>query len=175
MKNRLLITESKKEPIMKLEVLRYSSQKESTLGLLFDTTVNRKFLCFTLEDEFRTQKVYEETRIPKGTYNVVLRKEGGFNDKYLQKFGSSFHKGMLWIKDVPGFEYVLIHIGNKDDDTAGCLLVGDSANQNITEEGFISNSTTAYKRIYPDVASALLNGETVTITFIDYDTPEAIG
>ena len=36
---------------MKLEVLRFSSDSDSTLGVLFDTTCERKFLCFTLEDE----------------------------------------------------------------------------------------------------------------------------
>ena len=38
---------------MKLEVLRYSSQNESTLGMLFDVTEGREFLCYTLEDEYR--------------------------------------------------------------------------------------------------------------------------
>ena len=38
---------------MKLEVLRFSSQNDSSLGLLFDVTNGRKFLCFTLEDEAR--------------------------------------------------------------------------------------------------------------------------
>ena len=33
---------------MKLEVLRFSSQNESTLGMLFDVTEGRKFLCLTL-------------------------------------------------------------------------------------------------------------------------------
>ena len=41
---------------MKLEVIRYSSQKDSTLGMLFDVTKGRKFLCFTLEDEKEEQK-----------------------------------------------------------------------------------------------------------------------
>ena len=39
---------------MTLEVIRYSSQKDSTLGALFDiTNGDRKFLCYTLEDEYR--------------------------------------------------------------------------------------------------------------------------
>jgi len=49
---------------MKLEVLRFSSDSDSTLGVLFDTTNERKFLCFTLEDEFREIKISGETRIP---------------------------------------------------------------------------------------------------------------
>ena len=38
---------------MKLEVLRFSSQKDSTNGILFDVTEGREFLCYTLEDEYR--------------------------------------------------------------------------------------------------------------------------
>ena len=79
-----------------------------------------------------------------------------------------FNKGMLWVRDVPGFEYILIHIGNDDDDSAGCLLVGDSQTQNITKSGFLGSSTDAYRRIYPPIADVLVNGGQVTITYKDY-------
>ena len=59
---------------MKLEVLRISSQNDSTSGILFDVTDGkRKFLCYTLEDEYRRVKVKHETRIPEGTYKLTLR------------------------------------------------------------------------------------------------------
>ena len=104
---------------MKLEVLRISSQKDSTNGILFDVTEERKFLCYSLEDEHREEKLKGETRIPAGTYNVTLRTVGGFNSRYEKKYGN-MHKGMLWVRDVPGFEYILIHTGNTDEHTAGC-------------------------------------------------------
>ena len=154
---------------MKLEVQRFSSQSNSTLGMLFDVTGTPKFLCYTLEDEFREVKVSGETRIPSGTYNVTLRTEGGFNKRYTEKFGADFNKGMLWVRDVPNFEYILIHIGNTDLDSAGCLLVGDSQTQNITKNGFIGSSTDAYKRVYPQIADVLVNGGEVCITYVDYD------
>jgi hypothetical protein len=155
---------------MKLEVLRISSQKDSTNGILFDVTEGRKFLAYTLEDEHREEKVKGETRIPAGTYKITLRTVGGFHSRYVSKYGD-MHKGMLWVRDVPGFEYILIHTGNTDEHTAGCLLVGSSQNENLTKkDGFIGASTTAYKRIYPPIAEALENGEEVTITYIDYDT-----
>ena len=153
---------------MKLEVLRFSSDSDSTLGVLFDITCERKFLCFTLEDEFREVKISGETRIPAGTYNITLRTEGGFNQRYNDKFGTDFNKGMLWVRDVPGFEYILIHIGNNDNDTEGCLLVGDTQTQNITKNGFIGSSTDAYTRIYPPIADVLVGGGEVTITYKDY-------
>tara|TARA_B110000285_G_C14731068_1_gene426486 strand:+ start:32 stop:496 length:465 start_codon:yes stop_codon:yes gene_type:complete len=153
---------------MKLEVQRFSSKSNSTLGILFDVTDTPLFLCYTLEDEFREVKVSGETRIPSGTYNITLRTEGGFNQRYDDKFGEEFNKGMLWVRDVPGFEYILIHIGNDDNDSEGCLLVGDSQTQNITKRGFIGASTDAYRRIYPPIADILANGGQVSITYKDY-------
>ena len=67
-----------------------------------------------------------ENRIPAGIYDVRLRKIGGFDGRYKKKF-AGFHRGMLHIQDVPNFKYVLIHIGNTDKNTAGCLLVGAGA------------------------------------------------
>ena len=148
---------------MKLEVLRFNSQEDFTSGLLFDVTDGRKFLAYTLEDEYREEKVKGETRIPAGTYKITLRTTGGFHARYTKKYGS-MHKGMLWVRDVPNFEYILIHTGNTDEHTAGCLLVGDTQ-----KDGFTGASTSAYKRIYPPIAEALESGDEVTITYIDYD------
>ena len=150
---------------MKLEILRFNSSDDFTSGLLFDVTDNnRKFLCYTLEDQAQTQKVYGETRIPAGTYKLSLRTEGGFHTRYLAKFGAEFHKGMIYVNEVPNFEYILWHIGNNDDDTAGCLLLGKSQQDN-----FIGSSTDAYKDVYKKVRDAILYGEKVTATYIDYD------
>ena len=152
---------------MKLEVLRFSSGEDSTSGLLFDVSNKREFLAYTLEDEYRDSKKYGETRIPAGTYNIQLRTVGGFHQKYSTRF-YDIHKGMLHITDVPGFEYILIHCGNTDEHTHGCLLVGDTQNNNMVEEdGFIGRSTAAYKRIYVPIAEALGQGEEVTIKYID--------
>ena len=155
---------------MKLEVLRFSSQKDSTNGLLFDVSDGRKFLAYTLEDERREDKVMHETRIPAGTYKIKLRTVGGFHGRYVKKYGS-MHKGMLHVQDVPGFEYILIHTGNTDEHTSGCLLVGDTQQQNITKSksGFIGASVDAYKRIYPPIAEAILRGDDVEISYVDFD------
>jgi len=155
---------------MKLEILRVSSESDSSSGLVFNVTNGRKFLCYSLEDEYRNEKVMHETRVPAGTYQIQLRKEGGFNAKYTKKYGD-FHKGMLHVQDVPGFEYILIHTGNTDEHTSGCLIVGDSQENNqLMKNGFIGKSVQAYKRIYTPIATALENGEEVTITYVDYDT-----
>ena len=150
---------------MKLHVVRYCSSNDFTLGMLLDETDGKHFLCYTLEDEHREEKVMHETRIPAGTYNITLRTSGGFHGRYEKKYGS-MHKGMLWVRDVPGFEYILIHTGNTDEHTSGCLIVGNSSDY----KGFIGSSVDAYKRIYPAIAKALEDGKEVTITYEDYDT-----
>ena len=155
---------------MELVVLRFSSQKDSTSGLLFEKTpYGMFFLCYTLEDEKRDIKVAGETRIPAGKYKVALRTEGGFHNKYKERF-SDIHKGMLHVLDVSGFKWVLIHCGNTDEHTAGCLLVGDTQENNIVKtNGWIGKSSNAYKRVYPLVTDAIESGEEVSIEYIDFD------
>ena len=155
---------------MKLEVLRISSESDSSSGLLFDVSDGiREFLCYCLEDEYRNDKVMHETRVPAGTYNILLRTVGGFHAKYTKRY--DFHKGMLHVQNVPGFEYILIHTGNTDEHTSGCLILGDSQENNqLMENGFIGKSGQAYSRVYPPIAAALKSGEEVTITYTDYDT-----
>jgi len=146
---------------MNITVDRIYSNKDTTLSAVY---VDGKFICFGLEDEYRTVKVYGKTRIPAGTYNVTMRNVGGFNKRYSQKFG--FHLGMLQVQNVPGFEYVLIHIGNTDDDTAACLLVGEGAR--VSNDATLQYSTNAYKRFYQLVSTACLNRE-LTIEYLDND------
>ena len=154
---------------MELEVLRFSSQKDSTNGLLFDVTDGRRFLCYTLEDEHRDVKKYGETRVPAGEYRITLRTVGGFHGRYLKKYGE-MHKGMLWVREVPNFEYILIHTGNTDEHTAGCLLLGNTQQTNFdSSNGFVGSSVEAYKRVYPSIAEALEKGEEVKITYINFD------
>ena len=144
---------------MELTVLRYNSESDYTDGLLF---IDDKFECYTLEDEYRSVKVFGKTRIPDGKYKLELRTVGGFHNRYLKRYGNKFHKGMLWVTDVPSFKYILIHIGNDDDDTAGCLLVGSTANK---DRGFIGASGKAYLDLYPEVRDAILK-EDVYIKYI---------
>ena len=150
---------------MKLQVVRTQFGKDATNGMLF---IDGMFECFTLEDQIQAVKIHSETAIPLGSYNVVLRPEGGFNKRYLSSYGSTFHKGMLWIQDVPGFEWILIHKGNTDEHTAGCLLVGETQQDlDKGKDGFVGGSGDAYKKMYPKVRNALQNGDKVTIEYTD--------
>ncbi len=148
---------------MKLDVVRTQFGEDATNGMLF---INGVFECYTLEDEVRDVKVHSETAIPLGEYEVKLRTEGGFHTKYKARYGAGFHKGMLWLQDVPNFQWILIHTGNTDQHTAGCLLLGETQQDlDKGKDGFVGGSGDAYKKAYPKIAKALLNDEKVTIKY----------
>lgn len=150
---------------MQIKLLRYSANKESTLGLFF---IDGVFKCYTLEDEKREVKVMHETRIPEGTYKITLAKWGNHHARYSEKF-PAIHKGMLLLENVPNFQGILIHLGNNDDHTSGCILVGNNANNNKNVDGQITDSTGAYLSIYPAIAQAIEAKEPVTITIEDLE------
>ncbi len=146
---------------MKLKLERFYSTNEATLGSL---SINDKFECYTLEDEYREKKVHSETRIPAGTYQIKLQMHGTMTGKYAKRF-PEIHEGMLWLQDVPNFTTIYIHIGNTDDDTSGCILVGSTYSK---ENMRISASTVAYLKLYPKVVEALKR-EDVFIEIDDLD------
>lgn len=154
---------ARKNAIMKITVVRYISDQDTTLSKIY---IDGAFECFGLEDEYRIKKVKGDTRIPPGTYNVVARTHGGFHTRYSKTYGD-FHRGMLHVKDVPGFEYILIHTGNSDEHTMGCLLVGSTRSEKIGDMK-IGASVSAYKKMYPKVIEAAHAGE-LTIEYIDKD------
>lgn len=152
---------------MKVDVKRFNDSGETTISLIL---VNGKFICFGLEDEERTVKKWGETRIPEGTYRIKFRTEGGHYKKYSNHKNQKIRllhqregRGMLHVQDVPGFSYILIHIGNDDDDTAGCLLTGTVVDSTNLER--FSRSTEAYIYLYGLIADSLDIKEPVSITY----------
>ena len=148
---------------MIITVDRFISDSDTTLS---NVLVDGRWQCFGLEDEYRENKVPGETRIPAGTYTVGLRKGGGFNARYARRYASA-HQGMLQALDVPGFEYILIHSGNTDQDTAGCLLVGAGAMATYGNMSLL-HSRDAYWKLYRSVIDAAL-ADTLRIGFEDND------
>ena len=147
---------------MKLDVIRHQFGTDATNGLLF---IDGVFECFTLEDEVRDVKVHSETAIPLGEYEIKFRTVGGFHTKYTSRYGA-MHKGMLELQNVPNFKYILIHTGNTDEHTAGCLLLGETQQDlDKGKDGFVGGSGDAYKKAYPKIADALERGEKVTIKY----------
>jgi hypothetical protein len=152
---------------MKLQVVRTQFGIDATNGLLF---INGIFECYTLEDQYQTgPKKYGETCIPKGTYEIKFRKEGGFHSRYSKRYGND-HYGMLHLQSVPEFTYVLIHSLNNDDQTMGCLGVGNTQQDlDVNKDGLITQSRDAYAKMYEKVAKELLQNNKVTIEYMDIE------
>ena len=147
---------------MKLTVVRTQFGTDATNGILL---VDGVFENYTLEDQYQAVKVMHETCIPEGTYDIKFRTVGGFHEKYKTRYGNA-HYGMLHLQDVPNFTYILIHAGNTDEHTSGCLIVGETQQDlDISDDGFIGHSGKAYSKLYNKVAKELLLGKKVTIEY----------
>lgn len=154
---------------MKLKLVRKARRETYTIGDLYVDGV--KF-CEVLEDkdrglkqtmplaEIKRKKIYGQTAIPMGTYEVVLNI---CSPTYSQKPKWKEYCGgfMPRLKDVPAWDGVLIHSGNTDKDTYGCLLVGENK-----AVGKVINSEATFKRLYPLLKAASNRGEKITIEII---------
>lgn len=120
---------------MNLLLQRETATEKSTIGSL---RINGEFFCWTLEDKLRDQKVFGQTAIPSGTYQVII------------DFSNRFQKPMPHILNVPGFSGIRIHPGNTDKDTEGCILIGLTKS-----DDFIGKSQMAFQLFMPKLQSAL--------------------
>lgn len=146
---------------MEINVKFVAATKDTTLSLL--TIQGSLFQCFIIEDPVRPKKIKHLTCIPGGRYRIVRRLASRFLDGekgYKERFDHIFVPELL---DVPGFSGILIHIGNDDEDTSGCLLPNYQAN---FFAGTIlgSRSTDAYKDLYKLLFAAFERKEEVWIT-----------
>ena len=140
---------------MKITLKREQHSSKSTIGYM---NVGN-YRVVTLEDGKREHKVWGETCIPAGTYELKLRTKGGMTQRYAKRYAN--HRGMIWLRHVPDFEFVYIHVGNTPADTLGCILVGLSAGEDV-----IYDSRKAYEAIYETIAYAI-ESEGCTLTVKD--------
>lgn len=141
---------------MILHLFRFSPQDHSSLGAFF---IDQHFQCYMLEPE-------TEERIPGGIYEVGLRNEGPAYEYWKSEMMEA-EKGLPWIKNVPGRNYILIHPGNYVNQSDGCILTGTLCNNNIDETGKVTHSRSAFSRIIRPIQDTILQGEHVTIIIGD--------
>ncbi len=142
---------------MIITVNRLTQTKQTTISTIH---IDGNFQCFGLENPHHDVKIPGDTRIPCGIYRVGIRSQGGKHKRYDERFPNS-HRGMLQIENVPGFEYILIHIGNYHKNTDGCLLLGKSVmNDRSNHENYmIGSSTQVYLKFYKSVIFAAESGD----------------
>lgn len=151
---------------MKLELKRRFRGPNYTIGSLF---INGVYECDTIEDvdrgltdsmsvdEIKAKKIYGRTAIPTGTYRIDMNT---VSPKFKDRSWAKFCGGKLpRLIDVKGYEGVLIHVGNKAEDTLGCILVGDNK-----IKGQVINSTATFQELYSVMLKAKLLGEELSLT-----------
>lgn len=147
---------------MEILVKRIAKKPKYTIGKLY---IDEQYICDTLEDtdrglnqnmsleEIKKKKVYGETAIPTGTYKVDMNT---ISPKFKSRAWAKPYGGKLpRLIEVHGYEGVLIHPGNKAEDSLGCILVGEN-----TVVGQVINSQATFKKIM----NILTKGNNITIT-----------
>lgn len=92
---------------------RFLDLNGAMVGIL--TIPEFNFRCYTLEDAWRDNRQMVSC-IPTGLYEVVPH---GWEKDSKPRFKRSYR-----LLDVPNRSAILIHTGNTDKDTHGCILVG---------------------------------------------------
>lgn len=154
---------------MKLTLKRIAKRPTYTIGKLY---IDGVYFCDTCEDKdrgltqstplssIRKVKVPSETAIPTGTYKIAMNVVSPrFSKKAYYK--NNCNGGRVpRLLNVPGFDGVLIHIGNTaNPDSAGCILVGKNS-----QVGKVLNSTVTFSNLYKKLKAASDKGEAITIT-----------
>lgn len=156
----------------KITVQRQPSDKDWTLSKFFSD--DGLITGVGVEDEFRADKVKGETRIPAGTYDLDLRISPRFSKEYFRDENGNlihtskrttaelmnkyaFQHELIWVTNVPGFEFILWHWGNTDDDTDGCYIVGSSFETFGNQKG-VGGSRIKYMEIYSTIWRAIKAG-----------------
>lgn len=141
---------------MKVVVRRIAKKESYTIGRLY---VDEQYVCDTLEDAVRDAKIKNHTAIPEGVYKVAM---GIRSPKYSQPkytWAKKYNGELPRLLDVPKYDGVLIHVGNSNKDTSGCILVGRN-----TIVGKLTESTkTFYNLMDKWLIPAMKRCESITI------------
>lgn len=102
-------------------------------------------------------KVYGETAIPRGRYEVKMT----LSQKFARKAWALPTNGLVpEICDVPGYSGIRIHPLNSAEDSLGCIGIGKN-----DRKGWISQSTAYYRDLVDNhIVPAVKRGERIFIT-----------
>ena len=149
---------------MELRVRRIALKDNYTIGKLY---INGEYFCDCCEDKVRDLskevKVPNHTAIPYGTYEITMDvRSTKFSDFEKYPWAKEYDGYLPRLTNVPLFVGVLLHVGNSDVDSSGCLLVGENK-----VVGKVINSTKTFHRLMHEYLIPAKNrGEKIYITIV---------
>jgi hypothetical protein len=106
----------------------------------------------------RNKKIPNVTAIPTGRYEVEMNVVSPRFSKY--PFYMEVCQGKLpRIKNVKGFDGILLHCGVDHSNSSGCILLGLNK-----QKGKLTDSKETFKKVYALMKEAHDRGETIYIT-----------
>ena len=149
---------------MELRVRIIALKDTYTIGKMY---IDGEYFCDVLEDRVRDLenqvKVPNKTAIPYGTYEITLDvKSTKYSDFNKYPWAKEYNGYLPRLTNVPLFLGILIHPGNTEHDSSGCLLVGENK-----VVGRVINSKTTFERLMKEyLLPANKRGEKINITIV---------
>ncbi|OEX76787.1 hypothetical protein A0K63_07480 [Campylobacter jejuni] len=104
------------------------------------------FECFSLEEDKEGLESGKDLRIPEGNYNLRRHTPSRFENTLREITGKNDDTMInVYNDEVPSSRAILIHWGNTDKDTQGCILLGLTKDNNNESVG---QSRQACKEFY---------------------------
>ncbi|EDB0649729.1 hypothetical protein F9A64_03175 [Campylobacter coli] len=132
---------------MKITINRRYTGKTCVIGK-FKVLDDDKLLfeCFSLEEDKEGLESGKDLRIPEGNYNLKRHSPSRFENT-LRSITKKDDDTMINVynDEVPASRAILIHWGNTDKDTQGCILLGLTKDNNNESVG---QSRQACKEFY---------------------------
>ncbi|ENP5971489.1 hypothetical protein ACDZ95_001823 [Campylobacter coli] len=133
---------------MKITINRRYTGKTCVIGKfkVLDDDDKILFECFALEEDKEGLESGKDLRIPEGNYNLKRHSPSRFENT-LRSITKKDDDTMINVynDDVPSSRAILIHWGNTDKDTQGCILLGLTKDNNNESVG---QSRLACKEFY---------------------------
>ncbi|EOX4760848.1 DUF5675 family protein [Campylobacter jejuni] len=149
---------------MKITINRRYTGKTCVIGKfkVLDDEEKILFECFSLEEDKEGLESGKDLRIPEGNYNLRRHTPSRFENT-LRSITKKDDDTMINVynDEVPSSRAILIHWGNTDKDTQGCILLGLTKDNNNESVG---QSRQACKEFYDLVYSKNLEDIKLEIT-----------
>lgn len=112
---------------MKIKIIRRYTGKTCVIGKfkVFDDDDKLLLECFSLEEDKEGVERNKDLRIPEGIYDLKRHSPSRFENT-LRSITKKDDDTMINVynDEVPASRAILIHWGNTDKDTQGCILLG---------------------------------------------------